>query len=868
MKKIFFVSAVICLIVSLSAKESYFRFEVSSKEQLSSLTKIISISKIDGNTVYAYANDAEFTRFQSKHFVYEILPNPTIENPHMTSDITELREWDTYPSYETYVDFMYQFAADYPDICIVENFGTSVNGRELLIAKISNNVNTEEDEPEFLYTAQMHGNEIVGFMMMLHLIDYMLENYDSDAQITNLINNAEIWINPLANPDGTYAGGNNTVSEATRSNANGVDLNRNFKDPFVGDHPDGYAWQEETLAFMQLAEDNNFVLASNIHSGIEVLNYPWDGIQTRHADDEWWQDVCHTYADAAQANSPNGYMEAFDDGITNGYDWYTTSGSRQDYMNYFHGCREMTLELSDAQMLPASELDNHWDYNLESFLLYMEECLYGVRGIVTDSSGEPIDAILHIEDHDMYNTEVFTDSAIGDYHRMIYPGTYDFTFSAFGYETITFTDVTANHHDITTLHVTMTSIPSVTISGLISDGNTGLPISGAELVFPNSEYEPVVTNANGEFSMENIFVGDYQIRITVEGYNIFDQNISVSESNNYFEFEIDSIPIITISGLISDGDTGLSINGAELVLLNTDYEPVNTNASGQFIMENVYSGDYQIRITAEDYISVIQDISVSESSDYFEFELYVGTFESFETGEFDVLWTSNGNEDWFIDDSDSYDGIYSARSGNISSNETTTLSLSLDVTEESHITFYKKVSCEEDSNDNWDYMFFAIDNEEQARWDGFSDWSEETFVVSSGLHTFKWTYSKDGNVSEGEDCAWIDFVTFPVFTDASDDVTNIVLPTLIGNFPNPFNPSTTISFSLSQEDAKNTKLEIFNLKGQKVKTFDTKNYPKLAEGNVVWNGKDKSGNTVSSGVYFYKLQTGNYSQTKKMILIK
>jgi hypothetical protein len=165
-------------------------------------------------------------------------------------------------------------------------------------------------------------------------------------------------------------------------------------------------------------------------------------------------------------------------------------------------------------------------------------------------------------------------------------------------------------------------------------------------------------------------------------------------------------------------------------------------------------------------------------------------------------------------------------------------------------------------------MFFAIDNEEQARWDGFSDWSEETFVVSSGLHTFKWTYSKDGNVSEGEDCAWIDFVTFPVFTDASDDVTNIVLPTLIGNFPNPFNPSTTISFSLSQEDAKNTKLEIFNLKGQKVKTFDTKNYPKLAEGNVVWNGKDKSGNTVSSGVYFYKLQTGNYSQTKKMILIK
>lgn len=88
---------------------------------------------------------------------------------------------------------------------------------------------------------------------------------------------------------------------------------------------------------------------------------------------------------------------------------------------------------------------------------------------------------------------------------------------------------------------------------------------------------------------------------------------------------------------------------------------------------------------------------------------------------------------------------------------------------------------------------------------------------------------------------------------------------LIGNYPNPFNPTTTISYSLSEEDAENAKIEIFNLKGQKVKTY---NHSELADESVFWNGKDDSGKQVSSGIYLYKLQTGDYSQTKKMILMK
>lgn len=84
------------------------------------------------------------------------------------------------------------------------------------------------------------------------------------------------------------------------------------------------------------------------------------------------------------------------------------------------------------------------------------------------------------------------------------------------------------------------------------------------------------------------------------------------------------------------------------------------------------------------------------------------------------------------------------------------------------------------------------------------------------------------------------------------------------NYPNPFNPTTTISFSLNTDSTEDTEIIIYNSKGQKVKKFsDLKN-----QNSVEWNGKDQNNNPVSSGIYFYKLKSGNVSQTKKMLLMK
>jgi Carboxypeptidase regulatory-like domain/FlgD Ig-like domain len=86
-------------------------------------------------------------------------------------------------------------------------------------------------------------------------------------------------------------------------------------------------------------------------------------------------------------------------------------------------------------------------------------------------------------------------------------------------------------------------------------------------------------------------------------------------------------------------------------------------------------------------------------------------------------------------------------------------------------------------------------------------------------------------------------------------------------YPNPFNPTTTISFSLNTETVENAELVIYNLKGQRVKQLVN---DQLTSGqhSVVWNGMDENNKFVSSGIYCYKLKAGIFEQTKKMILMK
>jgi len=103
-------------------------------------------------------------------------------------------------------------------------------------------------------------------------------------------------------------------------------------------------------------------------------------------------------------------------------------------------------------------------------------------------------------------------------------------------------------------------------------------------------------------------------------------------------------------------------------------------------------------------------------------------------------------------------------------------------------------------------------------------------------------------------------------SDSIDDPTVPALSTALNsNYPNPFNPETTISYSLSQ--GENVKIEVYNVRGQLVRTLVNENKA-AGHHKVVWTGVDNNNRPVSSGVYYYKMTAGKYSSSKKMILMK
>ena len=423
--------------------EYYFTFSLNGNDNLKAIAQTISVDHVDGNVVTAYANSKAFANFQK--LGYEVtLQTP----PSMLVDVAmwdgsnrETYDWDAYPTYEAYEAMMYQFAIDHPDKCEIIELGTLPSGRKILIAHINNG--SSDGKPKFLYTSTIHGDETTGWILMLRLIDYILEN-PTLPECANVLEHIDLYVCPNTNPDGTYYAGNNNVNGATRYNANGVDMNRNYADPNGGPHPDGEAYQSETQWFMQFAEDHQFVMGANYHGGAEVMNYPWDNTYTLHADDAWYQLISHEYADLTHQVNPN-YMNDFNSGITNGAQWYMIGGGRQDYMNGYAQCRQLTIECSNTKLPNGNQLPNFWNINKNSMFAFMNQCLYGIHGTVTDAAtGLPLNATITIENHD--NTFSFVESHLpaGDYHRPIKGGTYNVTYACNGYYPQTFSITVAD----------------------------------------------------------------------------------------------------------------------------------------------------------------------------------------------------------------------------------------------------------------------------------------------------------------------------------------------------------------------------------------------------------------------------------------
>jgi hypothetical protein len=395
-----------------------------------------SINKIENGKASLYINQKQFEKLKVLGISLTLVPklkSTTAGEILMAETQGQMQNWDHYPTYDAYLQMMQNFALAHSTICRLDTIGYSENNRLLLAIKISDNVRIEEPEPKVLLTSSMHGDELTGYVLMLQLIDSLLAASEV-PRIKNIINNTELWINPLANPDGAYFNGNHTVEGAKRFNANSVDLNRNFPDFVAGSHPAGDEWQAETKAMMDFMHQYHFSLSANFHGGVEVMNYPWDCQNTRHADDTWFEFVSREYADTAHVEDKY-YMTDFENGVTNGSDWSVIYGGRQDYVTYFLSGREITMEISTVKTPNSADLPYYWRTNKKSFLNYIEQSQYGVHGTVQDIMGNPIAARVFIDGHDTDSSHVWSDKETGKFFRLLKAGNYTLNISACGYET-------------------------------------------------------------------------------------------------------------------------------------------------------------------------------------------------------------------------------------------------------------------------------------------------------------------------------------------------------------------------------------------------------------------------------------------------
>ena len=796
-------------------REIYFSFEIIAKSELEQLTRIVSIDNVKGNTVYAYANPKQLEQIFQMGYDVEIIPKTdfSAKDWTMAYTIAEMANWDRYPTYGVYVDMMYQFATDYPDICMIEEVGTSQNDRQILFVKISDNVDVEENEPELMYTAQMHGDEIVTYIMMLRLIDYLLTNYGSDAEITQLVNNAEIWINPLANPDGTYHGGNNTVAGAQRCLANGVDPNRNFPDPEDGPHPDGHPWAPETIIMMDLADSHSFVHSANFHSGAEVVNYPWDTWPRLHADDDWYQVISHEYADTVHAYSPPGYMNPYwsNNGITNGYAWYTIAGGRQDYMNYFQGCREVTIELSNDKMLDADQLPAHWNYNKQSFLNYIDNVFYGIRGIVTDTTGAPIEAMITVVDHDFDNSEVFTDPDVGDYYRMLLPGVYDITVSSYGFIPQTISNITVVDTGATRVDVELQEAQTVDVTGTVRDGDTSAPIGNATVEIMDSVHAPVQTDFSGAYAIDNVLEGTYTFKVSASGYSTLTEDITITEDNHIIDFELFA-PYLFWDFEPDDG--GFTSNDPSGWQWGEPSAGDITAYSGIKVWATNLSGFY---VDSADWYLDSPAIQLGNNPmlEFYHLHNFEASSTMWDGGNVSIS-TNGGSSFGLLTPVGGYDGNISA------------------LGEQGY----------GGTRDEWTLAQFSLESyknqEIVLRWHFGSDYSQHDY--------YGW---------------YVDDVAIIELAGVDDPAHGNEL-VLHQNFPNPFNGSTTIAFSIPK-NIKDPTFKIYNLKGQLV----LQSLLGGQETSLIWNGKDMDEKPVTSGVYFYQIQSKNYSsEIKKMIYLQ
>jgi len=751
---------------------------------------------------------------------------------------------ECYHNYAEITDLLFALEDANPDIAKVHIIGYSQQENIPIYAmQISADVEGQWERPALLFVGQVHAEEVLGVETTLSNINQILE-FRNQMPYSMWISQLETWWVPTLNPEGhNVVTSNMDVSfrKNKRDNNNngifdyevtdsgddidGVDINRNFDFNFThGDtlmQPGGnelYDYyrgpapmsESEVQAIKALADQKNFVLSICWHSSrtgnfSEKVYYSFN-----------WKDV-RPSPDLAFAQSiAQGVASQIMTDTGNPYEYYPNASRRgafHDWMYKQYGTIQLLIEVGTQDLQPDEA----------GMLSVVQRASNGVWWMMNRAL--------------MFSSAVPSNSLL---------------------------------------------------TGHTTDSSSNEPIQ-AEIIIQERHapwFVPRLTNAQTGRFFKPLPMGNYTVQARKKGYwdKILPNTTVLNNSWTTINIAMDPKAEAVMSGTINTGGSNVP---ARLII--KDIEPDTLWVTGDYIYHG-YEGEYEIEITAAGcypYRGTINlhagtnhhYFNLSQATVLFQEDWEVGTSQWDLVGENDItdglsIWArieGLSETGYAITDSWGKSGHY-LQNCNVWIQTVDPISIPADSSP--LLTFDSHLYTE------WDYDPVRV----EASVDG-ETWTQ--LWIKSGRHDFWQTEFVSLEDFAGQsiylrfrlqDSSIADELTDPGWSldnirvitgsaTANADVHNapVVAAILEQNYPNPFNPTTTISYTLARADE--VSLNIYNLKGQLVRSYKP-GAQTAGTHNLVFDGMDQNGKRVASGVYLYRLQTGDKQLQRKMILMK
>lgn len=747
------------------------------------------------------------------------------------------------PRYHTYDEIINEIDSlqtNYPDLVMVQQIGIT-NGAvpyqepiPIYAVKISNNVTVNEDEPAVMFAGQVHAEEVLGIEITMYMINDIIANRMVDPY-NAWLDNLEIWFVPTYNPEGLQVvmdGWDVTYRKNKRDNnengifdfevsaggdVDGVDTNRNYGFNWIHGDAFGVGGPQEfndyyrgpypfseggPNAIKNLAEQQHFLYSINWHSS-RTGNFS----EKVYFPFNW--DGVKPAPDLAVSQSIGqnvaGLIMKEDNSAP--YEPYASAGRKGNAHDWFykaHGTIQLLIECGTQNLQPNNDPP-----------LYLvddtcERCSIGAYWLLNRALG--------------YNAS------------------------------------------------------GAMLTGHITDAVSGEPLV-AEVIIEEADasfFEP--RNSDQLFGRywRPLLPGTYNMRVIKKGYEeCLVENITVNNSL----WKVEEVQLTPKQEVVVSGTVQLNGNPLAATIIIDNGTAILADTldviDGVFSFTN-YVGEHQITVFAEECVPGSQLVEFPAGNLELNIDLEEAVEVFAEDWEDDLTaWTILG--DWAVTENsimgdysitDSPDVFYNNGSA---ASITTTIPINMNnVSSDACLTFWHKYYVEHD----FDYCLveYSIDGNnwnELAGFSGVSDtWVQEFIFIPQLVDNYAYIRFKLAADNSIDDPGWwIDDLKIVASTGAAAQTEIPVNKSaLIGNYPNPFNPETTINFILSAETSQ-VNLDVYNIRGQFVTSLLNE---ELTPGyhDISWNGKDTHGRSVSSGIYFYKLKTSSYENTKKMILMK